>query len=91
MSKQSIKQGLRRALQAISWIGLALSLLTLIVSAPHLIQVGGGIGMILGNVAQFAWTLALLLLVFAKTRTIGAALAGSSTSARSLCGLTRVQ
>ena len=72
MSKQSIKQGLRRTLQAISWIGLALSLLTLIVSAPHLIQEGGGIGMILGNVAQFAWTLALLLLVFAKTRTIGA-------------------
>ena len=72
MSKQSITQWLRRALQAISWIGLALSLLTLIVSAPHLIQVGGGIRMVLGNVTQFAWTLALLLLVFAKTRTIGA-------------------
>lgn len=73
---------LRRLLPIASWIGLALSLLALIESAPRLLEEGGGIGMVLGNVAKFGWTLALLLLVFGWTRTIGtralvgAALAG---------------
>ena len=54
MSKPSIRQSLRRALQALSWIGLGLSLVTLVVSAPHLFEEGGGVGIVLGNVAQFA-------------------------------------
>jgi RsiW-degrading membrane proteinase PrsW (M82 family) len=61
-----------RALQALSWTGLAVSLLILTFSAPRLIAQGGGAGLVLGNVTQHAWTIALLLLVFAWTRTIGA-------------------
>jgi RsiW-degrading membrane proteinase PrsW (M82 family) len=82
VSKASIKQFLRRALQTISWIGLALSLLTLAITTPHLVAQGGGFGIVIVNLAQYAWTLTLLILVFAWTRTIGlraltgAALAG---------------
>jgi RsiW-degrading membrane proteinase PrsW (M82 family) len=69
----------QRALQTLSWAGLAFSLAVLIVSAPHLLEIGGGAGLVLGNVAQFAWTLALLLLVFRRRRTVGArALAGAA-------------
>jgi hypothetical protein len=69
----------QRALQGLSWAGLAFSLAVLIVSAPHLLEIGGGAGLVLGNVAQFAWTLALLLLVFRHRRTVGArALAGAA-------------
>jgi RsiW-degrading membrane proteinase PrsW (M82 family) len=58
---------------------LALSLFALIVAAPGLIERGGGFGLVFGNAAQYAWTLALLVLVFARTHTIGArALAGAA-------------
>lgn len=82
MISPSTTAQLRRMLPMASWIGLALSLLALIESAPRLLEEGGGIGMVLRNVAKFGWTLALLLLVFGWTRTIGtgtlvgAALAG---------------
>lgn len=72
MSTRSIKSFVQPALQAISYVGLALSLLALIVTAPGLVQVGGGVGIVLDNMAQFAWTLGLLLVVFARTRTVGA-------------------
>jgi RsiW-degrading membrane proteinase PrsW (M82 family) len=62
----------QRVLQAISWTGLALSLLALTVAAPGLIERGGGFGIVLGNAAQYGWTIALLFLVFARTHTIGA-------------------
>jgi RsiW-degrading membrane proteinase PrsW (M82 family) len=69
---------MQRILQVVSWAGLALSLFVLVVASPGLIARGGGAGVVLGNVAQYAWTLALLGLVFAKTRTIGArAVAGA--------------
>jgi RsiW-degrading membrane proteinase PrsW (M82 family) len=69
----------QRILQAVSWIGLVLSLLALTVAAPGLIERGGGFGVVLGNAAQYAWTLALLVFVFAKTRTVGArAVAGAA-------------
>jgi RsiW-degrading membrane proteinase PrsW (M82 family) len=60
------------ALQLFSWIGLAASLVTLAFSMPTLVEQGGGWGVILGNVAQYGWTIVLLLVVFVKTRTIGA-------------------
>jgi RsiW-degrading membrane proteinase PrsW (M82 family) len=60
------------ALQFLSWVGLAASLLTLALSTPKLVEEGGGWGVILGNLAQYGWTIVLLLVVFAKTRTIGA-------------------
>lgn len=72
MLKLSIRQSVRELLQAISWAGLVVSLLTLIVLTPHLVEEGGGAGVVLGNLARYAWTLALLVLVFARTRTIGA-------------------
>jgi len=68
----------QRALQALSWAGLAVSLLILTFSAPRLLEQGGGAGLVLGNVAQYGWTIALLALAFAWTRTIGLrALAGA--------------
>jgi RsiW-degrading membrane proteinase PrsW (M82 family) len=60
------------ALQLLSWIGLATSLVTLALSTPKLVDEGGGWGVILGNLAQYGWTILLLLVVFVKTRTIGA-------------------
>ncbi len=60
------------ALQLYSSIGLALSLVTLALSTPKLVEEGGGWGVILGNLAQYGWTIVLLLVVFVKTRTIGA-------------------
>jgi RsiW-degrading membrane proteinase PrsW (M82 family) len=78
----TIKRSLRRILPVISWIALSISVLTLVVSAPRLIEQGGGAGVVLGNLAQYGWTIALLFVVFARTRTIGwralvgAALAG---------------
>lgn len=79
MANLSIRQSLRVLLQVISWIGLAVSLLTLIVMSPHLVKEGGGVAVVLGNLARFAWTFALLVLVFARTRTIGArALTGAA-------------
>jgi hypothetical protein len=60
------------ALQLLSWVGLAASLVTLAISTPKLVQEGGGWGVILGNLAQYGWTIVLLLVVFMKTRTIGA-------------------
>jgi RsiW-degrading membrane proteinase PrsW (M82 family) len=59
-------------LQLLSWIGLAMSLVTLALSTPKLVEEGGGWGVILGNLAQYGWTIVLLLVVFVKTRTIGA-------------------
>jgi RsiW-degrading membrane proteinase PrsW (M82 family) len=82
MLNSSVKHSVRRILPVVSWIALAISLLTLIVSAPRLIEQGGGAGIVLGNLAQYGWTIALLFVVFARTRTIGwrallgAALAG---------------
>lgn len=82
MLNSSVKNSLRRILPVVSRIALAISLLTLIVSTPRLIEQGGGAGVVLGNVAQYGWTVALLFVVFARTRTIGwrallgAALAG---------------
>jgi RsiW-degrading membrane proteinase PrsW (M82 family) len=67
------------ALQLLSWLGLAASLLTLAISAPKLVEKGGGWGVIFGNIAQYGWTIVLLLVIFAKTRTIGArALVGAA-------------
>jgi RsiW-degrading membrane proteinase PrsW (M82 family) len=67
------------ALQLLSWVGLALSLATLAISTPKLVEEGGGLSMVLGNVVQYGWTIALLFLVFARTRTIGArALVGAA-------------
>ena len=66
-------------LQLLSSVGLAISLLTLAIATPRLVSEGGGASMILGNIAQYGWTILLLLLVFARTRTIGArALAGAA-------------
>ena len=59
-------------LQLLSWVGLAISLLTLALSSPKLIEEGGGAGVVFGNIAQYLWTIALLVLAFAWTRTIGA-------------------
>ena len=67
-----MKASLRRFLPVISWAGLAFSLFALAASAPRLIEEGGGFGTVAGNVAQYGWTFVLLLLVFARTRTIGA-------------------
>lgn len=61
-----------KALQLVSWIGLAVSLVTLALSTPKLVAEGGGWWVILGNLAQYGWTIGLLLVVFVKTRTIGA-------------------
>jgi RsiW-degrading membrane proteinase PrsW (M82 family) len=73
------RQLAQRALQTLSWTGLAVSLLIFTFSAPRLLELGGGAGVVFGNVAQHAWTIALLLLVFAWTRTIGLrALAGAA-------------
>lgn len=58
-------------LQLLSWAGLAASLVTLAVSAPKLIEEGGGAGVVFGNLVQYSWTIALLLIVFTWTRTIG--------------------
>jgi RsiW-degrading membrane proteinase PrsW (M82 family) len=58
-------------LQLLSWAGLAASLGTLALSAPKLIEEGGGAGVVFSNLAQYLWTIALLVLVFARTRTIG--------------------
>ncbi len=70
---------LRRFLPVISWVGLGLSLFALLASAPKLIKLGGGFGTVAGNVAQYGWTFVLLLLVFARTRTVGArALTGAA-------------
>lgn len=69
-------------LQLLSWIGLGVSLVTLAVASPKLIEEGGGLSVVVGNLAQYGWTIALLAVVFARTRTIGvraltgAALAG---------------
>ncbi len=60
------------ALQLLSWIGLVTSLVTLALSTPKLVEEGGGLGVVLGNLAQYGWTIVLLLVVFVKTRTIGA-------------------
>ena len=66
-------------LQLLSWLGLAISLTTLALSSPKLIEEGGGGWMVLGNLAQYGWTIALLAVVFAGTRTIGLrALAGAA-------------
>ncbi|HEV7705027.1 MAG TPA: PrsW family glutamic-type intramembrane protease [Gemmatimonadaceae bacterium] len=67
------------ALQLLSWVGLAISLMTLAIATPKLVEEGGGASMILGNIAQYGWTIALLLVIFARTRTIGArALTGAA-------------
>jgi RsiW-degrading membrane proteinase PrsW (M82 family) len=73
-------QGLApRVLNAVSWAGLAFSLAVLLVSAPHLLTIGGGARVVFGNVAAFGWTLALLWLVFWRQRSVGArALAGAA-------------
>jgi RsiW-degrading membrane proteinase PrsW (M82 family) len=60
------------ALHLLSSIGLATSVVTLALSAPKLVAEGGGWGVALGNLAQYGWTIVLLLVVFVKTRTIGA-------------------
>jgi RsiW-degrading membrane proteinase PrsW (M82 family) len=66
-------------LQMLSWVGLAASLTTLAISTPRLIEQGGGAATVFGNIAQYAWTIALLLVAFAWTRTIGVrALAGAA-------------
>jgi RsiW-degrading membrane proteinase PrsW (M82 family) len=79
MNGPAIPPRVRRLLPVISWIGLAVSVLTLLVSMPQLIDQGGGFEVVFGNVAKFGWTLALLLLIFASTRTIGArALVGAA-------------
>jgi RsiW-degrading membrane proteinase PrsW (M82 family) len=58
-------------LQLLSWVGLAISLGTLALAAPKLIEEGGGAEVVFGNVAQYLWTIVLLILAFAWTRTIG--------------------
>jgi|GEM_PF-2453032 len=58
-------------LQLLSWVGLAISLATLAYTAPKLIEEGGGAGVVFGNLAQYSWTIALLLVAFTWTRTIG--------------------
>jgi RsiW-degrading membrane proteinase PrsW (M82 family) len=69
-------------LQLLSWVGLSISLATLALSAPRLIEEGGGAGVVFGNLVQYSWAVALLLVAFMWTRTIGvraltgAALAG---------------
>lgn len=79
MNGLAISPEVRRLLPIISRIGLAVSVLTLLVSMPQLIDQGGGFEVVFGNIAKFGWTLALLLLVFASTRTIGAqALVGAA-------------
>lgn len=79
MTSQAKEFRLPGALQMLSWVGLAASLMTLALSAPHLIEEGGGLAMFLGNIARYTWTLTLLLLVFAQTRTLGArALVGAA-------------
>lgn len=66
-------------LQLLSWMGLAASLATLAISTPKLVEEGGGVSMVLGNIVQYGWTILLLLVVFARTRTIGArALVGAA-------------
>ena len=66
-------------LQLLSWAGLAMSLATLAITTPKLVEEGGGLAIVLGNVAQYGWTIALLFLIFARTRTIGArALVGAA-------------
>jgi RsiW-degrading membrane proteinase PrsW (M82 family) len=60
------------ARQLLSWMGLAMSLVTLALATPKLVEEGGGWGVILANLAQYGWTIVLLLVVFVKTRTIGA-------------------
>ena len=66
-------------LQLLSWVGLAASLITLAIATPKLVEEGGGAAMVLGNIAQYGWTILVLLVVFARTRTIGArALAGAA-------------
>jgi RsiW-degrading membrane proteinase PrsW (M82 family) len=67
------------ALQLLSWVGLAGSFTALAISAPALVEEGGGASLVLGNIAQYGWTIALLLVVFMRTRTIGArVLAGAA-------------
>lgn len=79
MTTNALMRRLRPVLQAVSWIGLALSLLTLIKVAPRLMGEGGGAAVVLGNLAKYLWTIALLLLVFSRSRTIGArALVGAA-------------
>ena len=68
---ESRKFQMPSGLQLLSWLGLAISLITLALASPKLIEEGGGAGLVFGNVAQYGWTIALLALVFAWTRTIG--------------------
>jgi hypothetical protein len=44
-------------LQLLSWIGLAVSLVTPAISTPKLVEGGGGWGVILGNIAQYGWNI----------------------------------
>jgi hypothetical protein len=76
---QTRKPKISGLLQPLSWVGLAISVATLGITAPKLVEEGGGLSMVLGNVAQYGWTIVLLFLVFARTRTIGArALVGAA-------------
>jgi RsiW-degrading membrane proteinase PrsW (M82 family) len=69
---------IRRVLQLVSWIGLGISTLTLIIALPRMFDHGGGAGRVLGNAAVCGWTLLVLALVIAPVRTIGPrALAGA--------------
>jgi RsiW-degrading membrane proteinase PrsW (M82 family) len=68
-----------RVVPLLSSLGLAASLVTLAIAAPKLVDEGGGAAMVAGNIVQYGWTIALLLLLFVRTRTIGfRALAGAA-------------
>jgi RsiW-degrading membrane proteinase PrsW (M82 family) len=68
-----------RIVPLLSSLGLAVSLVTLAIAAPKLVDEGGGAAMVAGNIVQYGWTIALLLLLFVRTRTIGVrALAGAA-------------
>ena len=58
-------------MRILSWLGIIIPAVTLLIALPTLFATGGGAGMVLGNAAEAGWVLVLIALAIAPVRTIG--------------------
>ena len=58
-------------MRILSWLGIIIPAVTLLIALPTLFASGGGAGMVLGNAAEAGWVLVLIALAIAPVRTIG--------------------
>jgi RsiW-degrading membrane proteinase PrsW (M82 family) len=58
-------------LRILSWLGIGIPAVTLLIAMPALFATGGGASTVLGNAAEACWVLVLIALAVAPVRTIG--------------------